>query len=91
MCRYDCVDEKAYKYKVNFLFFRFTPMKLGMQKDDSTTQWRDDSSEVSDEGYKSQGNNTLPRPPPTKPRKMTPRRSLDVESMETLGMLLTHY
>ncbi|KAK4296683.1 hypothetical protein Pmani_030840 [Petrolisthes manimaculis] len=63
---------------------RFTPMRPGMQKDELTGLWRDDSSEVSDEGYKSQGNNTLPRPPPTKPRKLTPRRSLDVESMETL-------
>lgn len=62
---------------------RYGPGKWG-QKDELTGLWRDDSSEVSDEGYKSQGNNTLPRPPPSKPRKITPRRSLDMETMETL-------
>ncbi|KAG7171534.1 GAS2-like protein pickled eggs-like [Homarus americanus] len=49
---------------------------------DEQTAWRDDSSEVSDEGYKSQGNTacrSLPRA-----RKPTPRNNLEVDNTDII-------
>lgn len=49
---------------------------------DEHTSWRDDSSEVSDEGYKSQGNtacHSLPRS-----RKPTIRKSLEMDTIDML-------
>lgn len=62
---------------------RFNSGKWGPSslRDEQTT-WRDDSSEVSDEGYKSQGNTgprTLPRM-----RKPTLKNGLDVDSADVL-------
>lgn len=50
---------------------------------DEQTAWRDDSSEVSDEGYKSQGN-TGPRTLPRN-RKPTPKKSMELDPTDMLG------
>ncbi|XP_050719427.1 serine/arginine repetitive matrix protein 2-like [Eriocheir sinensis] len=66
-------------------FSRLSPgksltVKSGLR--DEHTGWRDDSSEVSDEGYKSQGNtasHSLPRA-----RKPTIRRSIEMDTIDML-------
>lgn len=63
-------------------------MKWGPGLRDEQTAWRDDSSEVSDEGYKSQGN-TAPRTLPRN-RKPTPRRSLEVDPNDIMGESLIY-
>ncbi|KAK7074166.1 Growth-Arrest-Specific Protein 2 Domain [Halocaridina rubra] len=61
---------------------RFNSSKWGPTSiKDEQIGWRDDSSEVSDEGYKSQGN-TAPRTLP-RSRKLT-QKSLDVDTVDTL-------
>ncbi|XP_037777093.1 GAS2-like protein pickled eggs [Penaeus monodon] len=61
---------------------RYNPIKWSPGLRDEQTAWRDDSSEVSDEGYKSQGNTgprTLPRT-----RKPTPKKSLELDPTDIL-------
>ncbi|XP_068205856.1 LOW QUALITY PROTEIN: GAS2-like protein pickled eggs [Palaemon carinicauda] len=50
---------------------------------DEQTAWRDDSSEVSDEGYKSQGN-TAPRTLPRTRKPTLAKNGLDVDSSDIL-------
>lgn len=62
--------------------FRFQSGKFGLR--DEHASWRDDSSEVSDEGYKSQGNTASHSLPRT--RKPTIRRSLEMDTVDMLGV-----
>ncbi|XP_047475124.1 GAS2-like protein pickled eggs [Penaeus chinensis] len=61
---------------------RYNPIKWSPGLRDEQTAWRDDSSEVSDEGYKSQGN-TGPRPL-HRNRKPTPKKSLELDPTDIL-------
>lgn len=63
---------------------RFTSGKWGPTSGfrDEQMAWRDDSSEVSDEGYKSQGNTVSRSLPRT--RKPTPKKNLEVETSDMI-------
>ncbi|XP_069937295.1 GAS2-like protein pickled eggs isoform X2 [Cherax quadricarinatus] len=63
---------------------RFTSGKWGPSCSfrDEQAAWRDDSSEVSDEGYKSQGNTASRSLPRT--RKPTPKKNLDMDTTEMI-------
>lgn len=63
---------------------RYNPIRSGLTSgsQDEQSAWRDDSSEVSDEGYKSQGNAASWSL--TRAHKPSPKKSLDVDTSDMI-------
>ncbi|XP_071532790.1 uncharacterized protein pigs [Panulirus ornatus] len=63
---------------------RYNPVRSGLTSgsQDEQSAWRDDSSEVSDEGYKSQGNAASWSL--TRAHKPSPKKSLDVDTSDMI-------